>query len=727
MDDSELCRLIDRKSKIAIGADDLTSEQREESYEFYMGEAKGELSPPEIEGRSRVVSKDLMDTVEWAMPSLMDTFTSADDIIRFEPDSQEDEQSAQDATNYIGYLIHRKNEDGFVTIHDAVKSALICRSGFGKCYVEDSQEYREERYSGMTMPEVEALNKDPEIEVIELVEAGMVEMPSPNPQQPGQPTPIFDVKARRSEKVKQFRNEGVPPEEIRICKDTRVLSDCDFIEHRREVTLSYLREQGYDEDKVSELSTDDDRALSGEVEARHEYDGTEPDRDESADESRRKVWLSESYLRVDYDGDGRSEYRRVVKARNVVFENDVTDDHPFWAMTPILMPYKVIGLSFWDLVEDLMLIKTALTRQVLDNVYLTNNPMKEVVENSIVDMDEVLSPRIGGIFRVKSAGAIREVVTPFAAEAGLAVIQSIDQTRDTRTGVTEMNSAMNAESLAQTNVGSQGVAALMSAGAQRIRLIARVLAETGFKRMYYLMLKNVTQHQDRAQQVKINGRWLNIDPREWKNRYNMTVSVGVGTFGRQQQVTNLGMIAQMQSGLMQMGLATPVNVYNTAKRTIEAMGYRDPDQFITAPQMGPDGKPQTPPPPGQAQAQAEMQAEMQKTQMQMQSQAQIKQMEVEKDREIETMRMQMQQQTDIVRQRAEAEQQQMRMQMEGQLKQYQMDLDDQRRARELEFQWRKAELDAATKIQVAQIGSKNKLNDPATQAATAEIAQEVQQ
>src|SRR5574340_20723 len=150
MNDKELCALIDRQSKQAIGADDLVSQQREEAYEFYYGEAKGPLSPPEIEGRSSVVSKDLMEAVEWAMPSLMDMFASSDDIIRFEPDSQEDEQGCQDATNYIGYLIHRKNEDGFITIHDAVKSALICRSGFGKCYVEQSQDYRLERYQGMT-------------------------------------------------------------------------------------------------------------------------------------------------------------------------------------------------------------------------------------------------------------------------------------------------------------------------------------------------------------------------------------------------------------------------------------------------------------------------------------------------------------------------------------------------------------------------------------------------
>lgn len=133
MDEKELCTVIDRQSRQAIGADDLTETQRAEAMEFYLGEAKGELAPPETDGRSRVVSKDLMDTVEWAMPALMDVFASADDIIRFEPDGQEDEQACQDATNYVGWLIHRKNEDGFITIHDAVKSALISRTGYGKC------------------------------------------------------------------------------------------------------------------------------------------------------------------------------------------------------------------------------------------------------------------------------------------------------------------------------------------------------------------------------------------------------------------------------------------------------------------------------------------------------------------------------------------------------------------------------------------------------------------
>lgn len=629
MDENTLCTIIDRQSRQAIGADDLTESQRAESMEYYLGEAKGDLAPSDIEGRSRVVSKDLMDVVEWAMPALMDVFTSADDIVRFEPDSQEDEQACEDATNYIGWLIHRKNADGFQTIYDAIKSALITRTGYGKCHVVESQDYREERYGPLTMGEVEALNEDPEIEIIELVEAGYVEAPGGvMPAQPGGPAqpapmlPTFLVKAKRSEQVIQYVNEGVPPEEIRIASDTRTLNDCRFIEHRRQVTLSYLREQGFDEEKIEELSSDQGNQVGNEdVDARHSYDDTDPQGDEAIDDSQRLVWLSDSYLKVDFDGDGVTEYRRVTKVNTTVFSNEVTDDHPFWLMAPILMPYKVIGLSFWDLVEDLQRIKTALTRQVLDNVYLANNPMKEVVESAVVDMDELLSPRIGGIYRVTAANSVREVSTPFLGAPALDMIGRFDQVRDTRSGVTEMNSSVNAESLSQSAVGSQGVMALMNQGAQRIRLIARVLAETGFTRMYFLMLKNVTQHQDRAQQVKINGKWLQIDPREWKNRYNMTVSVGTGTFGRQQQVANLTALGGMQQQLMPLGLANPTTIYHTAKRTAEAMGYRDADQFFVAPQMGPDGKPAPMPPPpqqGQAEAQALIQAEQIKAQATMQ-------------------------------------------------------------------------------------------------------------
>lgn len=397
----------------------------------------------------------------------------------------------------------------------------------------------------------------------------------------------FDVTAKRKQQVENFVRTGVPPEEIRIAKDTRVIGDTRYIAHEVARTVSDLISEGWPKKEVERLPSNSTAEGEDEKDGRHDHDGTWDSEDEG-DRSQRKVTVTEAYIRVDYNGDGIAEYRRVVKAGTYVHENEVVDDHPFSLYTPILMPYKVIGLSFYDLVEDLMRIRTALTRQMLDNAYLANNPRTAVLQGQ-VNLDDLLNPQINGVVRVKSDvnTALRSLDTQFIGPQALTMLEHFNQVRDTRTGVTEMNSALNAESLAKGAVGSEGVQALMQAGAQRLELIARVIAETGIKRDYLLMLKLVTQYQNRVQQVKINGRWLQVDPREWKNRYDMTVSVGIGNASRQQQVANLTLLGNAQREAIQVGLATPQNIYNTLTRLAEAMGYKDSDQFFTAPGQGP--------------------------------------------------------------------------------------------------------------------------------------------
>lgn len=601
-----------------------------------MGEPVGELAPPSIDGRSKVVSKDLMDTVEWMMPSLMRMFTSADDIIRFEPESPEDERPCSDATNYIGYLINRKNE-GFTVLHDAIKSCLITRMGVVKVYCDKRWDEREERYQGLSQPEVEALSQDPGIEIVSIEQDGEVPQVAQFQGMPPELLPTYAVVAKTRDEVMEFRAEGCPPEEIGICQDGRLITDLRYIHHRRQMTVSDLLSLGYNKAEVESLPSDPSPEFSFENQERHDYDGSWDFGDSSPeDKSQRKVTVTEAYIKCDFDGDGIAEYRRVVKAGQVVFENEVTDDHPFALFCPILMPYKIVGLSFHDLIEDIQRIKTVLARQVLDNVYLSNNQRTEVVEGQ-VNLDDLLQPRPGGIVRVKQAGMTRDITVPFIAGAGLEIINQFDAVRDTRTGVTEMNSALNAEALSKGSVGSEGVAAMMQAGAQRIELVARVLAETGIKRMWLLMLKNVSQYQNRVQQVKLNGKWLELDPREWKNKYDLTVSVGIGTAGKAQQVQNLMLLGNAQREAIQIGLATPQNIYQTLTRLAEAMGYKDSDQFFTQPSNEP--QPEKPDPAimleqmkqqgAQQLAQINGQVQMQLTQVKAQSDAQTEQLKQE--------------------------------------------------------------------------------------------------
>lgn len=477
-----------------------------------------------------------------------------------------------------------ERNDGFTTLYDAIKSCLIQRMGVVKVYYEVETEERQERYVGVSQAEIEALQADNGVEIVEQAEMAPVLGPD------GQPVPTFEVVVSRSHDKPKFCCDGVPPEEMRIAKDTRTLSRCRFIAHVVSRPYGELLAEGWPKVELDRMPSDGDSG-DGELASRHEYDNSDPS--EPVDRTQRDITITEAYCLLDMEGDGKLEYRRILKGGTYIHENEVVDDHPFAVGSPILMPYKLLGLGFFDMVEDLQRIKTALTRQVLDSAYLSNNPMKEVVTGQ-VDLDDLMNPRPGGIIRVKAPGMVNPHVTPFLGEAGMAVIGHIDQVRDQRTGVTETNSALNAESLARGQVGSEGVQSLMQAGAQRQKLIARVLAETLVKRIYSLMLKLVTQYQDRPEQMKVNGRWLQIDPREWRNNYRITVKVGLGTQDKARELANLQLIGAAQEKLVAAGLVKPSNLYKTASMLVRAMGYRNPDDFFTPQNQGANANGQPP-------------------------------------------------------------------------------------------------------------------------------------
>lgn len=552
--------------------------------------------------------------------------------------------------------------------------------GVVKVYCDKSDVAKEERYRGVLPEEVEALQTDPEIEVKDV---------QPSESYEG----TFDVVAARSQQVEKFVCVGVPPEEIRISKDCRTIDDVRFIAHVVERTRSDLISEGWPKAEVMRLPVGGRAESDGEKASRHSYDMSHDDSD-APDASQERVEVVEAYARMDFDGDGVSEYRRILKAGEYVHENDVTDDHPFAVFSPILMPYKLVGLSFYDLIEDLQRIKTALTRQVLDNVYLANMPMKEVVEGK-VNLDDLLNPRLGGLVRVKEVGSVREMPTQFIADSGLALINTIDNVRDTRTGVTETNSALNAEALAKGQVGSEGVQSLMQAGAQRQKLIARVLAETGLKRMHLLMLKLVCQYQDTDAQIRVNGRWLQMNPREWRTNYRVSVRVGLGSQDKAQEIANLTMLGQAQEKALALGLVQPQNVHYLLSRMVNAMGYRDPDKYFSQPNPNP---PPPPPDPALMLEQVKQQGAQALAQLNGQLQAQLAQVKSQTDIQTEQMKQQAQ---DAQMQREltmQAERDRMKLEAEMELERYKAEM-----AMRVDLQ--KAQIARETAIETARIGA----------------------
>lgn len=650
---------------------------------YYMGEARHELVPPEVDGRSRIVSKDMMDTIEWIMPSLMRMFASSDDVIRFEPEDQDDEQAVSDATEFVSYLFFRKN-DGFRTLHDAIKNCLIQRQAVIKVFCDESWDEREEKYEGVSQIDLQALGDDPDVEVVDVGQYGEVQ------GEQGGMEASYDVTVRRREQKKQHKAVGVPPEEMRFNKTARSIEDARFVQQRTMRTVSDLHSLGYDPEQIKNLPSDGgERQWSFEEAERGDYDNTlSASALARLDDSLREIELCETYIKVDFDGNGIAEFRRVVHAGTVVFENEVTDDHPFALFCPILMPYKAVGLGMWDLVEDLQRIRTFLTRQMIDNAALANSPRTTVVEGQVM-LDDLLNPRVNGIIRVKSLDAMRTEVTPFVGGQVLTLLDHFGQARDKRTGVTEFNQGLGADSLSKTQIGSEGAQSMMDAAMQRVEMIARVLAETGITRVWKLLLKSAVQYADRAQEVKVNGRWLHVNPREWKNSYDTVVSVGIGTSNKQQKIINLRMIGEAQERALPLGLATPENIFNTLTQLAEAMGYRDGSKFFTSPDKAPP-KNDGPPP------------EIMLEQMKQQGAQQLAQVKAQADIQVEQMRQTFQGQQAQQETQLEAERNQLKMQSDMELEAFKVE-------KQGELEMLKAQLQQETTITVARINAEAKI------------------
>jgi hypothetical protein len=118
-------------------------------------------------------------------------------------------------------------------------------------------------------------------------------------------------------------------------------------------------------------------------------------------------------------------------------------------------------------------------------------------------------------------------------------------------------------------------------------------------------------------------------------------------------------------------------------------------------------KPPAPPQPDPTKM-AEIQANQQ-------SQAQ----QLQANQQAEQMKMQVQAQADQARAQADAQAEQAKLQSQERLAMVQAQLDDQRHQREMEFQRWKAQLDAATKVEVAQITAKTSTDNALIAAESA--------
>ena len=634
MDEIEFQGIVRNEIEQALGHYDTEySQDRIDAMDYYLGEPFGNEQPD----RSQVVSTEVSDTIEHIMPSLMRIFTQSEEYVRFAPHGPEDVAVAEQASDYCNWVINNDNR-GFEIMHNWFKDALILKSGIVKFYWDEIIEVETEEYEGLNEDELTMLIADPEVEVVSRDERTIGE-DMEGPEGIIIPAPIiYDVKIKRTKNSGNVRIENVPPEEFLIGNRAKSLDDANFVAHRSTMTVSDLVSMGYERDEVEQYAGYTDLDISEERTSRFEDLETSAVSD-SNDPTMRNVLVTECYIRSDYDGDGVAEFRRVLTVGNGyhILENEEFDHIPFAMLSPILMPHRAIGRSVAELVMDVQLIKSTLMRQLLDNIYNTNNARVVAVEGQ-VNLDDLLTNRPGGIVRTRTAGAVQPLQVPEVSSSVFPALNYMDSIKEQRTGISRQSMGLDADALQSTT--ATAVAAMQAASQGKIEMIARVFAETGVRALFRGILHLVTKYQNKEKIIRLRNQFVPMNPREWESSYDVQINVGLGTAQRDQQIAFLSQIAQKQEQvLMQMGANNPMvsmsQYRNTLAKIAELSGFKDATQFFAPSEQIEAALAQ------QAQAAAQqgpqqdpaIALEMQKMQAKMQMEQQKMQMEFDLKRE----------------------------------------------------------------------------------------------
>ncbi|HWA60868.1 MAG TPA: hypothetical protein VG939_05810 [Caulobacteraceae bacterium] len=597
--DDELLAILADERRSAIGFDEdaeLTA-ARTRALEYYHGVMN---DMPAEENRSKACSSDVWDAVETALPDLIEIFTGGDDVLAFAPTGPEDEKAAEQETDYVRHVVFHEN-DGFLVLYTAIKDALLTKLGVVKWWWDEAAGERAERFTGKGAVDV-ALAEQGGALVRDIVVSGAV-------GEGGEP--LVDFTAVRP--GGRLCIEAVPPEDFAAARDARLsLKDATYCAIRSRPRAQDLIAQGVDPALVARLPAYGARSDGAVSQARDTVAEQVQGRGEGVGDLR-QVEVVEHFIRLPEE-DGRIGLIRVLTGgdESVLLHRESANRIPYAVITPYIAPHRLYGLSVADKLVEVQRIKTALMRMLLDSGYFALNQRHLVVEakaNEFTLSDLMRNEPMVPV-RARAEGA----VTPLGG-GGLnfdvaGALEYFSTVAEQRTGVVRNAQGLNPDTLHRT---AAGALALIGAAQKRLRLMARVFAETGLKDLYLGVHAALRENATQGATVRLRGGWIPIDPTAWGERADMTVQVGLGAAGREHDIAALEQALPMLQNVIELqgGLGGPLvnaqNAYAFLLRALEKLGFKDAERYVSDPTLAAPAAP-PPPHPDQVRAQADVQA-----------------------------------------------------------------------------------------------------------------------
>jgi hypothetical protein len=217
------------------------------------------------------------------------------------------------------------------------------------------------------------------------------------------------------------------------------------------------------------------------------------------------------------------------------------------AITPDIAAHRLYGRSIYDIVGELQRIKTALTRGMLDSIYYALNARLYVDQTKVNEftLSDLMNNTPGGIVRADGPNAVSPLNgSPVQSACSPTGLEYFSTAAERRTGIVRNAQGLNPDTLHDT---AQGAQMLMTAAQKRVRMIARIFAETGVKDLFLGVHALLREHASKQAVVKLRGKWVTVDPTTWGERNDMTIELGLGSGGRDQDVALINRVMELQA------------------------------------------------------------------------------------------------------------------------------------------------------------------------------------
>lgn len=644
-------------------AESETTSQQIEALQRYFGEPYGD----EEEGRSQVCTREVFETIEWQRNDYARVFAGGGNIISVEETSEADEKYAKSAADYLQWIFFSDNP-GFENLDDFTFDGLLHRRGYMAVYWADKEYQAPQTLTGLNILQVAQLQQDPQVEIIgqdfdNESEAGGISLVIRRVKSPARAKIVTyapeDMRLNgRAVNIDTARYVGCVDrmlcgEAVRLWpdKEEEIVAACG----KMGSVMGFTRRS---EDVRQERFRDDTNNWFN-----------------NGNEMAAEVEVLQEYLRVDLDEDGYPELIRSYRIGDVLLEMSEVEENPFGSWTPIRIPHRHMGLSAYDITQDIQRQNTVIMRAGLDALY------QAVVNREAYDRNRLGED--GAAAMMSTVAGTKIPVDGDPATAIKPMVGGVDTTKvawdalqvnaqrlEDRTGTTRQTRGLDSDQLSREHSGKALGMLQMNADARK-EMIARNLA-SGFAHFMSKVYRLVCRNQNEVRQAKIGGKFCQFDPRTWNS--DLRVTIHAGGVNREHALTGLMLIGQEQEKITEaLGPGNPnvtiANRYRFQEELCRMAGWRSAEPFFSEPEeqpvMGPDGQPQVDPETGQPKTQP--------------------------------WQPPPQQDPAIAKVQADTQAKQAQMQMDGQKAQADMQLETQKSAAQLQLQRE----DAAAKIQLA--------------------------